>query len=195
MSHRRSGAHYLIELLKINYNTVATLRHFPPDLFKGKEKHDDQFICLVRDPRDVMVACYFYYQGFPFFKKLQSLTVQDFIRGKLNVRAKDIDHPQHWSDDMMSDPIGHWCYFITHWMKHGLLVKYEDINTNLNHLKYIENHLSLKRQSDEWIEINHLVSPKSRNKRIGEYKDYLTKSDLNLFEEKAGNLMKLFSYK
>ncbi len=184
ISHRRSGGHYLTQLLKKNYQIKSTVRHVPIEKRKENWKH----IILVRDPRDVLVACYFYYKKLGYFQLMENLSIQEFIRG-VPIRIEDIEsvifRNQHWSNDMFSDPIGFWVSYVSDWMNEGHQIRYENI---FNDLKRTFG-------SKKLVDHEGLCGPFTRNKKIGEYKEYLTEDDIKLFDEKAGKLMDFFGYK
>lgn len=179
-SHRRSGAHFFLQALRENRTKAklqnGTIRHWMPDNPYLKDYDDlSTIVNVVRDGRDVLVSCYYYYQKIERLDKIfEKVSFQDYLYGKVEVKNPDGILKQHWTEQMFEDPVGYWVDFVTSWMDVGLMVKYETLLENFDHIPLVGRH---KRKGVK-----------------GDYKNHFTIKDNEYFLMKAGDLMNKLGY-
>jgi hypothetical protein len=176
-SHRRSGSHFFLEVIKRNqgkvYNKYGTIRHWMPDHYLIPRDCEDlsKVFNVVRDGRDVLVSCYYYYQKVvPTFEG----SFQDYLYGKIEIENPYRIMGQHWTKEMFYDPIGYWIKFVESWLGIGNLIKYEDL---------------LEKYPDY-----RLVGKHKRKGIKGDYLNHFTNEDNEYFMSKAESLMKELKY-
>ena len=182
-AHRRSGSHFFLAALR-NYRSRfnmldGTIRHWEPDHPLIKEHCGGDIrsaINVVRDGRDVMVSCYYYYKEIDKEIKngFRKATFQDYLHGRVEIKNPDGVMGQYWSEQMFTDPVGYWKYFVESWLPFGILVKYEDML--------------------ERFDIP-LCGYKHRKGIHGDYLNHFTGPDHQYFWSKAGDLMKKLGYR
>jgi len=180
-SHRRSGAHLFLQALRENRTRAGlpdgTIRHWMPNHpFLVRDCDDlSEVVNIVRDGRDVLVSCYYYYKKIERLKDIfQNVTFKDYLHGKVEVQRPDGILKQHWTEQMFFDPVGYWVDFVSSWLDVGILVKYETLLENFSHIPLLGRH---KRKGIK-----------------GDYLNHFTEEDNNYFIKKAGNLMKKLGY-
>lgn len=180
-SHRRSGSHFFLQALRENRVKAelpdGTIRHWKPDHpFLIRDCDDlSEVVNIVRDGRDVLVSCYYYYQKIDDLKlPFKTATFQDYLYGRVEVKNPDGILKQHWTEQMFYDPVGYWVDFVSSWLEVGILVKYEGMLERFSHIPLLGRH---KRKGIK-----------------GDYKNHFTSKDNNYFLSKAGSLMRTLSY-
>lgn len=177
-SHRRSGSHFFLAALR-NYRSRyrmddGTIRHWKPDhpFLSGYDL--SSIINIVRDGRDTLVSCYYYYQKIDELKdKFLKASFQDYLYGKIEIKEPNGILGQHWTEQMFYDPIGYWVDFVQSWLPFGILVKYETLLENFD---------------------IPLCGRHHRKGIKGDYLNYFTDKDNKYFLSKAGELMERLSY-
>ena len=179
-SHRRSGSHFFLQALRekrARYKMPdGTIRHWMPDHpFLKRDCSDiNGVINVVRDGRDVLISCFYYYQKIERLNKIfDKVSFQDYLYGRVEVENPDGILKQHWNEKMFYDPVGYWVDFVSSWLGVGILVKYEDM---------------LERFDIPLVGRHH------RKGIMGDYLNHFTNKDNKYFLEKAENLMKVLNY-
>jgi len=180
-SHRRSGSHFFLQVLRnhrARYNMPdGTIRHWKPD-HPLMIKHKDNFssvINIVRDGRDVLVSCYHYYKKLKDIEKqFSKATFQDYLYGKIEVKDPQGMIGQHWTEQMFYDPLGYWISFVESWLPFGVLIKFEDMLENFQ---------------------LPLCGKYHRKGIKGDYLNHFTNKDNQYFWSIAGDLMKKLGYR
>ncbi len=179
-SHRRSGSHFFLQALRENRSKYkmqdGTIRHWKPDHpFLVRDCDDlSSVVNIVRDGRDVLVSCYYYYKKIEILDKIfKKVSFQDYLYGRVEVKNPDGILKQHWTEQMFYDPIGYWVDFVSSWMGVGILVKYEDMLERFDIV---------------------LVGRHHRKGIKGDYLNHFTDSDNEYFLSKAESLMSTLSY-
>lgn len=190
--------------MEINFKVSFALRHFEYDNPELRPKHRDEpekhpIMNMVRDGRDVMVACWYYYQtisakNFPY-QIFKNLSFKDFLHGNYNhPEASEIDF-QHWTNLMFDDPIKYWINFVEGWLDRGTLIRFEDLKTRgFETLEKIREQFNLKGSGEPFQEVTELVGVQPRKGIIGDWQNHFDESDQNYFWLKAGNLMDKLGY-
>jgi hypothetical protein len=201
-SHRRSGTFFLKESLIRNFQISFALRHFEIDNPKLYPKHRDEpekhpIVNMIRDGRDVMVACYHYYSTIKATNFIyKGKTFREFLHGNVDhPDASEIDF-QHWTNPMFDDPIQYWMDFVSGWLNRGYPVKFEDLKINgKKTIVQIGQHFELKRSEQTHIqEVTELVGVAPRKGIIGDWMHHFSYEDHEFFWQKAGNLMGNLGY-
>lgn len=180
-SHRRSGSHFFLQALRENRVRAklpdGTIRHWKPDhpfLVRDCDALDE-VVNIVRDGRDTLVSCYYYYKKIERLDKIfKKATFQDYLYGKIEVKNPDGILKQHWTEQMFYDPIGYWVDFVSSWLDIGVLVKYETLLENFGKIPLVGRH---KRKGIK-----------------GDYKNHFTDKDNEYFLNKSESLMRTLSY-
>jgi hypothetical protein len=160
-SHRRSGSHFFLQVLRENRSRHGmpdgTIRHWKPDhhIFKEDNTNLSGVINIVRDGRDVLVSCYYYYQKIKELEKqFKKASFQDYLYGRVEVKNPDGILKQHWTEQMFYDPIGYWIDFVESWMDVGLMVKFETLLENYPKTPLVGRH---KRKGIKGDYLNHFT--------------------------------------
>ena len=104
-SHRRSGSHLFLQALRETRTRSGlpdgTIRHWKPAhpfLIRDCD-YLDEVVNIVRDGRDVLVSCYYYYQKLERLHKLfKKATFQDYLYGRVEVKNPYRIIGQHWTN-------------------------------------------------------------------------------------------------
>ena len=218
VAHRRSGNHLLWENLHINYDIDEALGH-DGDQFKyhrpykdAPEGFTDKYTCilLVRDPRDVMVSSWFYWQNGGEKKArvkelLTGRTFSEYIRG-IDPSALDKFKPEKDEMDMylikdhIKDPVQNWLDYLD-WTPHvdGKMT-YERVVANPKGVvKGFGQKFNLEPTKDRIWTVKHDydnigVGYKPRKGIVGDWKNHFSQADLEYILDKAGDKMKEFGY-
>ena len=198
-SHQRSGTHLLLETLDLNFkdavNRWGSKSHTP---WKGG--FNGQSIYLVRDCRDVLVSCYYYWKkgGSPRTEihgtmKWHPITFSEFIRGKLK-----LDYlPEGWID-YAQDPINFWIKHVE-WADKMCTVKYEDLVTDPEKvMTEISYYFGVPLNDPPLVKlpkkVEKLVGIYPRKGIAGDWKNHFSDEDLLYFWIKIGTAMEKFGY-
>jgi hypothetical protein len=166
---------YLLRKKKVKYNyTDGTIRHLKPyhPKLEGLEKN---VINVIRDGRDVLVSCYYYYQKIGQLQtEFNSSSFQDYLYGRIKIEKPNGIISQHWTEQMFYDPINYWVAFVSDWLNFGSkYVFYEDL-------------------------LQYKIPLLGKHYRKGIKSDYInhfTNKDNQYFWAKAGSLMKELGYR
>ena len=180
-SHRRSGSHLFLQALRETRTRSGlpdgTIRHWKPDHPFLVRDCDclDEVVNIVRDGRDTLVSCYYYYQKIERLDKIfENVSFQDYLYGKVKVKNPDGILKQHWAEKMFSDPVGYWVDFISSWINIGVMVKYETLLKNFDHIP--------------------LLGRYKRKGIAGDYLNHFTDEDNEYFLSKSKDLMLELGY-
>ncbi len=180
-SHRRSGSHFFLQALRENRNRAklpdGTIRHWMPDnpFLARDDVALDEVVSIVRDGRDTLVSCYYYYQKIERLDKIfKKVSFQDYLYGRVKVKSPDGILKQHWTEQMFEDPVQYWVDFVSSWIDVCIIVKYEDMLERFDHIPLVGRH---KRKGVK-----------------GDYLNHFSEEDNKYFIKKAGNLMETLGY-
>jgi hypothetical protein len=196
--HRRSGNHFLMESIKLNFGWDEFYKDHC--LFDGDEiEPDGSDIYIVRDGRDVMVACFHWWS---LQKGSQNVflgrSFSDFLHGKIYVNNPIMYDPDVMNPvvpEMFADPIGYWVQHTIGWKDKVFTVRYEDLNYNpVSVLEIIEREFGFSRKNEKLEPLRDLVGHAPRKGSIGDWKTYFNEEDLDLFWDKAAEAMKFYGY-
>lgn len=182
ISHRRSGTHFLMEILRMSYGKEVRKVHNEESRGKAGEE-----VYLLRDGRDVMVSCFFWWKESgeskvsgiaPGFK---GVSFSYFLRGKVSFKfklARGGVAPSEVEAGIISDPVGFW---VNHTLAYAHLpmVRYEDlVKGEFSELKRIFGERRVRTPG-------RLVGHSPRKGKAGDWKNYFSKSDLEFFNERV----------
>jgi hypothetical protein len=199
-SHRRSGTHFLLETLDLNFNKKVVWWNSKSHAFFNNQRIPKDSIYLVRDGRDVMVSAYHYWRvgGEPRSEihgtmKRYPTSFSQFLRGKLNTEFI----PEVWLP-YVQDPIGYWVRH-TEWENHIYTVHYEDLVADPEKVMVEISFafgVPLKKPPIKYMpeRITELVGIFPRKGVVGEWKSHFSDNDLIFFLKKAGQRMKELGY-
>jgi len=129
----------------------------------------------IRDGRDVMVSCYYYYQKVAGMDhSFKDVSFHDFLYGRVSPGGRDRWPNQEWTDDMFDDPVKYWADFNAGWMDILPVIRFEDV----------------KARFPEW----HMTGAHPRKGIIGDHANHFNDEDYDYFFSKAGHIMERFGY-
>ena len=191
--HRRSGNNFLKALLNLNF-VIDSIGYGHKIFDTGKTVLDKQGpkIFIVRDGRDLITACYYWWKGAPGSRNdFKNKTFEQFIRGKIIVKGQPNIPPE-----MFNDPIGYWADYVIGWHNKLYAVRYEDLkNHPIAMLKKLEKEFSFERKINRLKPLKELVGRRPRKGIVGDWKNHFSIEDEVYFWEKAEQSMRLFGYR
>ena len=199
IGHRRSGNHFLWNLLNANFGEA---------IFSGKNFHftyhrpiknaypealmkANNCIYIMRDCRDVLVSSWYYWSAgkesvYGVKKIFENSTFSQYLHGELPVVKG--------TGTLFHDPIEHWLEYIG-WTDVLLTVKFEDLKMNLEKvMESVSDQFGLPLIVSEIKTVNKLVGHASRKGIIGDWKTHFTDEDLGYFWARAGENMEKLGY-
>lgn len=204
-SHRRSGTHLLINYIKMCFGIEAKKYHLEPNK-EIRQQH--QVIYIVRDGRDVLTSCYYWWKTsgesrvchiqeafdtLSFAEYLRGIDVPTFTphispNGEVNVKTSEVE------DGIFRTPINFWKDHALSAHDKYPVVRYEDLVKNPEEtMTSLSVALQLKMRRRP-TPITKLVGYHPRKGKIGDHKNHFSETDLKLFNGVAGDLLGVYGY-
>lgn len=203
ISFRRSGAHFLLETLKNNFNYPLVDNSFHPgfDLHHAAQiRHDYTPMYIYRNPIDVMKSLYNFFKysdwriwsGFDV--DMSNLSFSEFLHGKTRIINVFCPHFKL----IFENPILAWVEH-TKWMiplnKHDVKgsifsVKYENlVDQPEKEILRISKNINIRLRNDRPVPYRNIVARTKKNDVVE-----FTTEDEDLLLKVAGNKMKELGY-
>ena len=206
ISHRRSGTHFLWEVMRQNLGVGLVpgqcLWDIPKihDLFSAKllqRIKDRKSLYIMRDIRAVLVANYNYWKNgekrYNLSEVFQKIPLSSYIRGDIPLDGVP-DELRAEAEQLFSDPIEYWIRH-TEWSKHVFTIRYEDLKSNEKHtVSKIANYLGIKFDPQDYKELIKLVGHLPQKGKISAWRDVFTDDDLRFIWSKVGQRMEELGY-
>lgn len=207
ISHRRSGTHYLWELMRSNLGAGTQRESSLWDIPKSHKDYDElsvsglggkRVIYVVRDCRDVLVAnyCYFRRGGEGRLggrRILEGSDFHDFIRGRIPEDVNSAELPE-FTREYFEDPVGYWVRH-TQWAGRVFTVRYEDLQLDtIGSLVRIAREFGMDFDSRNFTPLSGLVGHYPRRGVVGDWREWFDSSDLDYVESIAGERMLELGY-
>ena len=159
-------------------------------------------VYILRDPRDVMVACYNYYNKTNYEVFVRESDFSKFLRAELwDVRTET--QPFSYSLVKPKDIVDKWQKHVLSWLPYRdrgvTFVHFTDLKNNLEGvIGEIESQTSLQRKNDELTAVTiedsryrpDFKDDKLARGRIGAWRDYFKPEDLEFLESQLLNEIK-----
>lgn len=203
--HRRSGNHFLIQSIEVNFNAGGKKRHEDYQLLDSSTQNE-KGIYIVRDGRDVLTSCYCWWKdsgesemsnikkdflkyGFSQYIRGQ-VEIPSYIEAKTGTKKWDIEA------GLFKDPIQRWIDHVESYYGKFTFIKYEDLKTKPDEtLTKIQEIIGAEPVKNPFVHVTNLVGLHPRKGVVGDYKNMFTKEDEEFFWEKAGKTMEKLGYK
>jgi hypothetical protein len=187
--HRRSGNHFIMATLERNFlieKATKCHKFYRPKLLRGPEPK----ILIVRDGRDTLTACYHWWKAVRGSRKQMSdKSFNQFVKGEIPAIA---DFKQ---SKFITNPIDMWVNYMTGWVDKLPIIRFEDLKNDLvRTLEKVESELKLERKKNNFSPVNELVGYTPRKGIVGDWKNHFSEEDLNLFWDKAEEIMTRLGY-
>jgi hypothetical protein len=207
ISHRRSGTHFLWELMRLNLGAGSTDQQSLNDIPKSHQSwssglesryKETRSIYLIRDARDVLVANYYYWKNggerqIGVNLSFSDVSFQDFLQGK--VPLDDVpDNYREFAERYFRDPIGYWLGH-TEWATRLFTVKYENLLSEpINTLSLIAGQFELRFDPENYKNLDSLVGHYPRKGVVGDWRTMFSESDHDNFWSRAYVRMNQLGY-
>lgn len=207
ISHRRSGTHFLWELMRTNLGAGTISSKSLWDTPKSHQKYSKKqlkkcqgqmAVYIVRDCRDVLVANYNYFKNGGEIKLgmkeiLQQYSFSEFIRGQVPFKSS-IKRKDYFTKEYFSDPVNYWVEH-THWANKLFTVRFEDIISDAaGILAQIADNFQLDFEKKDYQPLDGLVGHLPRKGIVGDWQTWFTDDDILYVETIAGQRLAQLGY-
>lgn len=207
ISHRRSGTHYLWELMRKNLGAGTTREANLWDIPKAHRTyapscpldHERRFaVYIIRDCRDVLVANYHYFRNGGEKALVRGLaladsSIKEFVRGEVRVDG-DAGPLSDFAREYFRAPVEYWLRH-TEWAERVFTVRYEDMKLDVvGTLTRIAHRFGLEFRADKFQQLDGLVGHLPRRGVVGNFRDALSPSDVDYVEHITGDRLYELGY-
>lgn len=213
ISHERSGTHFLVNSIALNLGLnnrpdsilgdlrKKLLEKTTPKIFKSHHQFkffedfykelDLNIIYIVRDGRDVLTSCFYYFNK----TNISSFPVTKSVGELIRINPTEYAFDGVYSIKKSANMVQRWACHVEDWIKTGVyVVKYEDLN-----LKYEET-MNKIFDKFEWKKRKFIrpslkdfsVSP--RKGVVGDHKKHMKKEDFLFYDYHAMKTMEKLGY-
>lgn len=219
-SYRRSGTHFLWESLNANFdirkpywypgvNGVEAFKaHCSPMQvprffnisFEDFLNKYNNYVYIVRDLRDTLVAGWYYWQkgaenNLDISRGLVNISFSQYIRGASIDKAcsLNIDTNSLYADNYL-DPVQYWID-CAEWSKYVYTIRFEDLKLYpIDVMNQFSEHFDVKCKNAEYVIITKLVGNLPRKGIIGDWHTVFSDDDLEYVYARARNIMESYGY-
>lgn len=200
-SHRRSGTHFLIETLNLNFGIGIEKKH----MFYREEHLTDFNFYIARDIRDCIISNYHWWRTsgesvneFKIADRFSKYSISEYIRGISEFDNDELISPLYnykLSPEIFNNPLEYWCKHIMSFKdkENVFMITYKDLLE-----KYDESIISISnyinKPIDDIKKVDKLVGYHPRKGVVGEYKEVFIQEDLDYIMEKTKDVFQAMNW-